>query len=168
VVSVYGCIPVGAHDQDGNLGVGIVGGQYSGSNTGPSVDIFAPGGSQDIEDRKSLPSTPTPSVVIDIPDLTSNLGIPVTDCAIYPYCVNIPEPYAGYPRKREFYANATSIATPYVAGTVALMKQIRRSITLNEAMSIIRNTARASTDPWIYPYGGLINSEAVVRSMGAN
>ncbi len=157
-------ITVGGHDQSGYLGRAYINGTLTGSNTGPSVDIFAPGGNQSAPDVTSLPSTPTPEVIVD---LYNSLGIPNINCSVYPYCVNVPEDYQGL-RRREFFGNATSIASPYVAGTVALMKQIRKSISLNEAMTLLRNTARWSSDPNINSYGGLVNTEAVLRAMGAN
>lgn len=138
-------ITVGAHDRAKNRSIWNAS-LNSASNYGPIAQVWAPGGGGNSRSygRKDLPSTPTPS----------------DSCYATDRCLNDPTSNSNL----EYDYAGTSAATPIVAGTVALMKQYRPSLTKTQALSILQATAGSSSDSTV---SDVVNAEAALRYMGA-
>jgi len=87
------------------------------SNLGPRIDVMAPGG--DMTADRFIAGRPD-----GVLSITFNDGTGLFDAK---------------------YENGTSMAAPHVAGVVSLMKAIDPSITLEDALTVLRATARPLT-----------------------
>ncbi|KAJ2023800.1 hypothetical protein GGI10_000144 [Coemansia sp. RSA 2530] len=81
--------------------------------------------------------------------------------------------WSTYPQKLGSYASlsGTSMATPYVSGTVALLKQARPQLGVKEIRSLLANSAKplqdVATGQMIHPYwsgAGLVNVYDAIKS----
>jgi len=135
-------LSVGAHDRMGNRS--IWGSNDSASNYGPIAEVWAPGGGGATRPygSETLPSTPTPNL----------------SCYANNQCAGNATP--GW----YFRYSGTSAAAPAVAGTVALMMQVKPSLTLSQARSILKNTNRTSSDPQVKD---IVNADAALYYLGA-
>ncbi|KAJ2875981.1 hypothetical protein GGH93_001108 [Coemansia aciculifera] len=81
--------------------------------------------------------------------------------------------WSTYPQRLGSYASlsGTSMATPYVSGTVALLKQARPELSVKEIRSVLANSAKplrdVATGQMIHPYwsgSGLVNVYDAIKS----
>jgi serine protease len=133
-------ISVGAHDKTffrSRWGT-------KGSIWGATVDIWAPGGGSRVSNftHDQLFGVPTP----DYP------------CYVTQQCVQFNN------ENKLFFFNGTSAASPYAAGVVALMKQVRPSLNHWDAKNILNSTGKTSPDTEV---GKIIDAKAAIEYLGA-
>ncbi len=71
--------------------------------------------------------------------------------------------YSTIPNNRYDYFNGTSMATPYVAGLVGLMKSIQPKLTTQEAYTILKETGKETKDT--RATGALISPVGAVKTL---